>query len=187
MAFRPFEDFVPVAPAPATTIQKYSGALEEAVLEMWQLHGLGIAANGFLKIIDPEVYKEMIGEYLPQPNMIPLFATGLGDIVVAAAGNYRILQYRRSRISGMSSSIRHLGLKITSADWRQEIFDSALYDEAASTYGPLTARADFDDIYAYELPLPARGTETAQSVTRARIFEHIALTTQFAGPIRCAG
>lgn len=187
MTFRPFEDFVPVAPVPAATIQKYSGALEEAVLEMWQLHGLGIAANGFLKIIDPEVYKEMIGEYLPQPNMVPLFATGLGDIVVAEAGNYRILQFRRARISGMSSSIRHLGLKITSADWRQEIYDSAPYDEAASTYGPLTARADFDDIYAYELPLPAGGVESAQSVTRARIFEHIALTTQLAGPIPFAG
>jgi len=121
MAFRPFEDFVPVAPVPAATIQKYAGALEEAVLEMWQLHGRGMAANGFLKIIDPEVYKEMIGEYLPQPNMIPLFANGLGDIVLAVAGNYRVLQYRRARISGMSSSIRHLGLKITSADWRQEI------------------------------------------------------------------
>lgn len=72
-------------------------------------------------------------------------------------------------------------------NWRQEIYDSASYDEAASTYGPLAARADFDDIYAYELPLPAGGTESAQFVTRARIFEHIALTTQLAGPLPSAG
>lgn len=183
MAFRPFGDFVPVAPVSSATMQKYSGVLEEAVLEMWQLHGFGIAANGFLKVIDPDYYTEMIGDYLPQPNMIPLFATGLGDIVVAAGGDYRILQYRYARVSGMSSSIRHLGLKITSADWRDEIYDSAPYDEAASVYGPLTAPADFDYIYAYKLPLPAGGPESVEFLTRSRIFEHIAFTEQLAGPI----
>ncbi|WP_144782012.1 GAD-like domain-containing protein [Microbacterium sp. BH-3-3-3] len=187
MAFRPFEDFTPIAPTSAATMQKYSGILEEAVLEMWQIHGFGLAANGFLKVIDPDYYREMVGGYLPHRDMVPLFATGLGDIVVASGGGYRVLQYRYSRISGMSSSIRHLGLKITSAEWREEIYDSAPYDEAAAAYGPLTAPADFDNIYASTLPLPAGGSESVEFLTRSRIFEHIALTTQLAGPIPFTG
>lgn len=62
MAFRPFEDFTPIAPTSAATAQKYSEILEEAVLEMWQIHGFGLAANGFLKVIDPDYYREMVGE-----------------------------------------------------------------------------------------------------------------------------
>jgi|GEM_PF-5521948 len=93
MTFRPFEDFTPIAPTSAATMQKYSGLLEEAVLEMWQIHGFGLAANEFLKVIDPDYHREMVGEYLPHRDMVPLFATGLGDIVVASGGGYQVLQY----------------------------------------------------------------------------------------------
>ncbi|MFW8745342.1 GAD-like domain-containing protein [Mesorhizobium japonicum] len=187
MSFAPFQDFIPVAAVPTEIVERYTGIVEPAVIEMWNTHGYGIAANGFLKVIDPDRYRTMIGEFLPRPDMIPVLATGMGDLVVAFDDKYRILQFRYARATGLGSSVSMIGIKAAQDSWLEDMFSVTPYAEAAATYGPLTSPDDLDYIYAYALPLPAGGTESVDKLSRARIFEHIAITAHLAGPIPFAG
>jgi len=188
VAFVPFDDFIGVAPVAQETITRYRGAVESAVLEMWETHGYGIAAAGFIKIIDPDRYRTMVGAYLPRPQMIPLLATGMGDLVVAFDGMYRVLQYRYARVTGgIGSSLARFARRAADTHYLAEFLAYGPYAEVTKLHGSLTQVADFDDIYGYALPLPAGGTQSVENLTRVRIFEHIAMIEGFAGPIPFAG
>ena len=182
-----FDDFVPISGVSSETFSRYEGVLEPALLELWSAQGCGIAANGFLKVIDPDRYLAMVGKFLPRVEMIPVLATGMGDIVVAYSDKYRVLQFRYATVGGFGPSVEMVGAKSASASWLERVLAYKPYVEAAAVYGPLTSPEDFDYIYAYKLPLPAGGSEGVQYLTRSRIFEHIAITDQLAGRIPFAG
>lgn len=184
MSVELFRDFVPVAPVPEAIIDRYRPSVEPALVELWQAQGFGLAADGFLRVVNPDYYTSMIGEFLPRSDMIPVLATAMGDVVVSFDGKYRVLQFRYARATGgVGSSLDLIGLFAAQESWLNRFMDHAPYAEAAATYGSLNAPEDFDYIYAYKLPLPAGGPEGVEYLTRSRIFEHIAFTTQLAGPI----
>lgn len=188
MPISPFEDFVHFSAMPASSVKKFSPLVEPAVVELWHVHGIGCTTDGFLKVIDPDYYLAMIGEFLPRPDMIPVLATGMGDVVVAYAGKYRVLQYRYARATGgVGSSLARIGRRAADREYLEEFLDAKPYFEAVNAYGPLNSPDDIDYIFGYELPLPAGGLEGVDHLTRSRIFEHIALTIQLSGPIPFAG
>ncbi len=188
MTVSPFEGFKHFSTMPASSLEKFSPLVEPAVVELWHAHGIGCTADGFLKLIDPAYYLTMIGEYLPRPGMIPVLATGMGDIVVAYSGKYRVLEFRYARATGgVGSSLARIGRRAADREYLEEFLDAKPYFEAMNTYGPLNSPDDIDYIFGYELPLPAGGPEGVENLTRSRIFEHIALTVQLSGPIPFAG
>lgn len=183
-----FRDFVRVAAIPSATVARYRNLVEPALVELWEAHGFGLAANGFLRVIDPERYFSLIGEFLPRPDMVPLLATALGDVVVCFDDRYRVLQFRYARATGgVGSSLDMIGLFAAQESWHNRFMGYAPYAEAVERYGALNSPADFDEIYAPPLPLPAGGPEGVEHLARVRIFEHIALTAHLAGPIPFAG
>lgn len=188
MSVELFRDFVPVAAVPSAVIAQHRNVVEPALVELWEAHGFGLAANGFLRVVNPVQYSSLIGEFLPRPDMIPVLATALGDVVVFFDGRYRVLQFRNARATGgVGSSLDMIGLFAAQESWLNRFMDYAPYAEAAEKYGALNSPADVDEIYAPPLPLPAGGPEGVEHLTRFRIFEHIALTSQLAGPIPFAG
>ncbi len=121
---------------PAESLEAFSPLVEPAVVELWHMHGIGCTADGFLKVIDPGSYLAMIGEYLPRPDMIPVLATGMGDIVVAYSGKYRVLQFRYARVTGgVGSSLARIGRRAADREYLEEFLDAKPYFEAARTYG----------------------------------------------------
>ncbi|WP_150951570.1 T6SS immunity protein Tdi1 domain-containing protein [Microbacterium testaceum] len=183
-----FEGFKHFSAMPVSSLENFSPLVEPAVLELWHAHGIGCTADGFLKLIDPAYYLTMIGEYLPRPDMIPVLATGMGDVVVAYSGKYRVLEFRYARATGgVGSSLARIGRRAADREYLEEFLDAKPYFEAVNTYGPLNSPDDIDYIFGYELPLPAGGPEGVENLTRSRIFEHIALTVQLSGPIPFAG
>ncbi|MCY1716889.1 GAD-like domain-containing protein [Microbacterium sp. SL62] len=183
-----FRDFVRVAAVPSVTVARYRNLVEPALVELWEAHGFGLAADGFLRVIDPERYSSLIGEFLPRPDMVPVLATALGDVVVFFDDRYRVLQFRYARATGgVGSSLGMIGLFAAQESWLNRFMGYAPYAEAAQRYGALNSPADFDEIYAPPLPLPAGGPEGVEHLARFRIFEHIALAAQLAGPIPFAG
>ncbi len=188
MPISPFEGFNHFSTMPAESLEAFSPLVEPAVVELWHMHGIGCTADGFLKVIDPGSYLAMIGEYLPRPDMIPVLATGMGDIVVAYSGKYRVLQFRYARVTGgVGSSLARIGRRAADREYLEEFLDAKPYFEAARTYGPLDSPDDFHWIFGYKLPVPAGGPEGVDHLERSRIFEHIALTVALSGPIPFAG
>jgi hypothetical protein len=182
-----FPDFVPVAPVTNETIARYQSRLEPAVIELWQQQGYGIAADGFIKVVDPDRYLTMVGGCFPREEMVPVFATGMGDVIVAYKDGYRVLEFRYATVAGLGSSIRHLAVKAGNASWLDEMLAHKPYAQVSRARGTLTTAADYDYIYGYKLPLPAGGPEDLENLDRVRIFEHIAIIDQLAGRIPFIG
>ncbi len=138
MSVELFRDFVPVAPVPEAVIDRYRPSVEPALVELWQAQGFGLAADGFLRVVNPDYYTSMIGEFLPRSDMIPVLATAMGDVVVSFDGKYRVLQFRYARATGgVGSSLDLIGLFAAQESWLNRFMDYAPYAEAAVTYGSL--------------------------------------------------
>lgn len=68
---------------PENIIEKYSNTLPESLINIWKEYGFGTILNGFLRLINPEDYTEIVKEtYIRNQNTIPLFTTSMGDILL---------------------------------------------------------------------------------------------------------
>ena len=90
-------------------INKYKNKVPEQVLDIWQNYGFGSFLNGYLKIVNPEEYEELLKEtYIPvedEPiefNTV-LFATAMGDLIIcekteSKKDNIYIIEYRKKGV-----------------------------------------------------------------------------------------
>lgn len=75
-------DFKKIEDVPQEVIEKYESVISDKIIELWKRYGLGTFFDGFMKSINPEEYTDLMG-YGTQfhKEAIPLFVTGLGDII----------------------------------------------------------------------------------------------------------
>jgi hypothetical protein len=180
---RPVEipDFVPVAAAPPATIERYRGRVPDRMIELWQMLGYGAGVSGFIKLIDPDLYREQIGDSLHRASMIPLFATGMADVIVwdEVERKNRILRYRYGRFNAFLNDIDLLLTDFADPAALAEDYLWAPYPEAVARYGAPA----FDECFAYTPLLALGGPEKVEHLEKAKLTTHIALITQLAGPI----
>lgn len=63
-------------------IQKYKNKLPTELILFWQQYGFGIFLNGYLKIVNPNIYQDIFDEaYDNEENQVVIAVTGLGDIL----------------------------------------------------------------------------------------------------------
>lgn len=91
----PFLDFQTVEQVPDELFERYRGRVEDSIIELWQTHGFGTAFKGLLKVIDPDEFLAKIGHVLPREDIIPLFATSMGDLIVWDGTGYTSLIMRK--------------------------------------------------------------------------------------------
>ncbi|MDP4181829.1 MAG: GAD-like domain-containing protein, partial [Bacillota bacterium] len=78
-----FNDFKLYQKVPESTIDKYKSIVGEDVVEIWEKYGFGNTFNGYLKIINPDDIQSLLEEtYIMPLDEIPVFVTGMGDIIV---------------------------------------------------------------------------------------------------------
>ena len=69
-------DFKKEKEMPTEIIEKYKGQVPDEIIEIWENYGLGSFLNGYLRVINPDDYKELVEEtYFRGKESIPLFAT----------------------------------------------------------------------------------------------------------------
>ena len=54
------KDFVKVADMPKEVIAKYKSKVPVELIEIWENKGLGTFLNGYLKVINPDNYSELV-------------------------------------------------------------------------------------------------------------------------------
>ena len=60
--FSIFNDFKLEKKVSNETIEKYKNKVPKELIEVWQKYGFGSLLNGYLKIVNPEDYKEVLVE-----------------------------------------------------------------------------------------------------------------------------
>ncbi|PAK32384.1 hypothetical protein CHI08_26470, partial [Peribacillus simplex] len=82
--------------------------MPEQVLEVWNKYGFGSILNGYLNIVNPEKYQELLKDvYVRNEDALVLFTTSMGDLVVWEDNKYLILlNFRKGEIKGISSGFK---------------------------------------------------------------------------------
>ena len=69
-------DFKKEKDMPKEVIEKYRNLVPKEMIEIWEKYGLGSFLNGYLRVINPDDYKELVEEtYFRRNVAIPIFIT----------------------------------------------------------------------------------------------------------------
>jgi hypothetical protein len=195
MSIKPFEDFELYCPVDSMTIDKYTNILPHALIRIWKDYGFGSFAKGFLRTINPDEYQELINvTYAKDPSPIPVFTTGLGDIIVWDEGLYKnekyyyfgILYYRHGRESMLITAQTlddddFFTDSLTDSDSYKNEFFWSQYMEALKINGK---KPDYDECYGYVPLLGLGGAEKSKNLQIVKVKEHIMLINEMLGPIQ---
>ena len=90
------KDFKKEKEMPKEIIEKYKGQVPDEIIEIWENYGLGSFLNGYLRVINPDDYKELVEEtYFRGKESIPLFTTAFADVITWQENGFiDIVQYR---------------------------------------------------------------------------------------------
>ena len=175
------KDFVKVADMPQEVIEKYQNQVPAELLQIWQEDGLGTFLDGYLKVINPDDYLELLqNSYFRGEISIPIFATAFGDIITWEKNEFLgIIKYKDGTfdifLENLSLFIKFLPDKSFTDDY----FDIPLYKKAVAKHGLLA----YDECFGF-VPLRALGGfKDVDHMDKVKVLEHIYLMYQLTGGV----
>ena len=183
MKYEALKDFELHSKVPTEVIEKYKDKIPPELLEIWQEYGFGTFANGYMKIINPDEYMDVLERsYFASDYSIPLFATGLADIVTLQKGEYiGLVKYRRGEaplhLYDFVDFIEDLEDPETI-----EFLDNEQYERAVQLHGSLA----YDECFGYVPLLALGGSELPEKLCKVAIIPHIDLITELDGELTFA-
>ncbi len=162
-------------------IKQYQSYLPRQVVAWWKEHGFGTVLNGYLKIVDPTRYDDILREsYTPhQGNPIVIFATGLADLIVWEEGYLIQLDYRHGTTNVLESGFEFFFDDVQDPEMREDDMGAAHYEKAL----PHRQEPAYDECFGYVPILAAGGPENMLNLRKVKLMEHLALITQLGGGI----
>jgi hypothetical protein len=174
-------DFKPEGKPANSLIEKYRPLLPEKLISLWQDHGFGTMAGGYLKVVNPEDFEQQLKEVYNSvyKNPVVMFATAMGDLVLWE-NNYTILLNLRHGLSKVIESGFQYFLKdVLDKDFVNDELDGAQYFEAKDQFGELA----FDDCFGYVPLLGLGGAEEVKNLQKVKMKEHISVIAQALGKV----
>ena len=163
------------------TLEKYQGLVPPELFEIWKDYGYGTFFNGYLKIINPVEYQEILEEsYFDGKISLPIFTTGFGDIIYWRNNEYLgLIEYRKNQNDVLSYGFDFFFSDLISGKRLVQKLDKSLYNEAVSKYGSLK----YDECFGFVPLLLLGGAEKLENLQKVKIKTHIDLITQSIGRI----
>ncbi|HOJ78501.1 MAG TPA: DUF1851 domain-containing protein [Bacillota bacterium] len=174
-----FSDFNLVERVTADLVEKYRGIVLDEILEIWQEYGFGDCLNGYLKVINPDEYLPFLKEvYSCTPDEIPVFATGMGDIINCNGNGYlEWLNFRYNECSMIGKKFSLTMRRFTTDDFLENTLKWLPYPEAVAKYG----RPKYNECFGYNTLLSLGGSEKVENLSKVKLVEHIYLICQMQG------
>lgn len=176
------KDFEFEEKVPLKIINMYKNRLPEKIIEIWKNYGFGNFMNGFLKIINPYNFQDIIEEaYFMGTHSIPIFVTGLGDIIIWEDNAYlTILRFRHGTFSVIESGCEYFFDDLLDEEYLEEFFKPNNYYKAIQKQGNL----EYNECFGYVPLLCLGGPEVADNLEKVKVLEHIKLILAVNGPVK---
>jgi hypothetical protein len=176
-----FENFLKNNTVDERIILKYKDKLPGELIEVWYKYGFGTLLNGFLKLINPDEYLDILERcYRRYEQAIPIFTTSMGDIIVWEKDKYvNLLNFRKGLVHIVSSGFNFFFDDLNDNDFINDELMWEPYPKAYSKYG----RPDYEECFGYTPLLGLGGSEKVENLKKVKIREHILIITEFMGPI----
>lgn len=162
-------------------LNKYEGVLPKELLDIWKEYGFGTILDGYLKIINPDEYSEVLEmAYDGQDVAIPVFVTAFGDIFVVEEGKYIIVvRVKNGTIDGVPGGFKFFWEDLENDDIDEINNEFGKYKDAVAQLGEL----EFDECFGYTPLLGLGGSEKTENLEKVNTKVHIELITQLVGRI----
>lgn len=160
---------------------KYEKILPSELISVWKKYGLGSFFYGYLKIINPEEYQELIIDtYFRGSVAIPIFVTAFGDIICWEENRYiRMIKYKYGLFKGMAAGFEFFFEDLGNGLFDDEYFELSKYYEAVKLLGEV----EYDECFGYVPLLGLGGNEKTENLKKVKIREHIELISQMVGKV----
>ena len=160
-------------------IEKYSNVLPDELISVWKQYGTGSFMNGFLKIINPDEYMDLLKEtFSDYEGVIPVMVTAFGDIItVNEEERVDIIYYRYGYFSVIATSWEMFEIFAMDDFMNDRMFKNGLYKTAIEKIGEI----EYDECLGYVPLLALGGSEKVDNLKKIKIKEHIRLISDMVG------
>lgn len=174
-------DFVKIEDATEDLIKEYEEKLPVEVIDIWREYGFGTFYNGYLKVINPNDYQELLERsYFRGDVSIPIFATAFGDLITWEKNQFiGIVQYRYGENHIIADGFEFFMDDVKDGELDEEYLSIRQYNAAVKKLGDL----EYDECFGYVPILALGGKESVNNLKKVKIREHIAIITELAGEI----
>jgi hypothetical protein len=178
-----FPDYTIVERPSVTLIAHYRDQLPPEVLGVWEQYGFGSFCAGYLKVVNPEDYAELLANTCqlidsPVPSSaLVLFATGMGDLLIWEDGFLSIINYRHGLTDILSKGTHFFFGDLAESNILVEDLQWEPYPAACERLG----EPAYDECFGYVPLLALGGPETVEQLRKVKLREHIALIAEFTG------
>ncbi|WP_091013839.1 T6SS immunity protein Tdi1 domain-containing protein [Paenibacillus amylolyticus] len=165
---------------PISIIEKYRSRIPVELIEVWKEYGMGSLSNGYLKIINPDQYLELLQDTYSRAKLaIPLFTTAMGDILIWEDGYLMALNFRKHEVNVIGKNFKYFFGDISDEYFLNKALDWSPYLEAFEKYG----EPAYDECFGYVPLLGLGGAEKVENLKKVKFIEHIYIINHFMGPM----
>lgn len=179
--YKVLEDFKIEKRVPVHLINAYRDKLPEQIIKIWEEYGFGSFMDEFMKTINPNDFQDILTRaYFIGKKSIPIFVTGLGDMIVWEENTYlSILRFRHGTFSIMEKGCSYFLNDLTDDEYIEEFFKPKNYYIALKKQGPLK----YNECFGYVPLLCSGGLEDADSLNKVKLLEYMELILAIGGPV----
>lgn len=161
--------------------QKYATIVPSELLEVWNDYGLGRLLGGYLRIVNPEEYQELLNETYFRGNIsIPILITAFGDILTLEEGQYiGMVKYKNGDFIILAKSFKRFMQNLADDYFLSKYFQVSQFTEAEKRLGQLNQ----DEYFGYIPLLGLGGSEKINNLNIVKIREHIEIMSHTVGKI----
>lgn len=176
-----FDGFIKEQNVSRELCNKYENLLPGELLELWNEYGFGSFMDGYLKLINPEEYQELVCEtYFRGDYAIPMFMTAFGDIILWEDNKYiRMVKYKNGIFKGMASGFDFFLEDLNNGLFDTGFFEFSNYTDAVKILGKL----NFNECFGYVPLLGLGGSEKVENLKKVKVREHILIISQLVGKV----
>lgn len=179
-------DFVPHSPVPPAVVEAYRGRVPDEIVEVWERYGYGTFGEGFVRVIDPALYEEQLGDRIGKTQgdgiAIPVMTTGLGDLITwePSIGALVLLMFRSHRVRGLGRAHSFFTLlRMDGVEHLEEDLEWDLFPQAVAAQGPPA----YDECFVH-VPLPVMGGPgTVDTLEKRQTLTAIQVMVELQGAI----
>jgi len=177
-----FPDYVIDSKPTAELVARYAPLVPPEILEVWQQYGFGSFREGYLKVVNPDDYADLLADtyQLTSGQAAPpvvLFATAMCDLLIWEDGFLTRVDYRHGQTEVLGRNL-NLFFKNHADDFNPR--ERLLWDPYPAARARLGEPA-FDECFGYVPLLALGGPETVEHLQKVKLREHIALIAEFTG------
>lgn len=173
-------DFVQVDTVKEDLIREYEGKVPNEIISLWKQYGFGSFLNGFLKVVNPNEFKELLTESSQRfHDGIVIFATSMGDLIIWSDGFVRILNFRYGVNDTIMASFEFFFEDLADTEFKEKDLKWLPYPDAVERYGA----PEYDECFGYVPLLGLGGAEQVENLKKMKLKEHIQIITHFMGAI----